>query len=149
MLWIRPSSFRVGLPQSFSQSFSLFQSVLPTFQVRTSYFFESVLPQVSLSHFSSQTFPFFLVIPSHFCKSALLIFGLRHSHIYGSVLPTFISQSFSFSESDLPISWVSPSHFSISILLIFQRRPSISTDQFFHPFKVSPAQFSSQPFPFF
>ena len=140
MFWIRPSTFRVSPSHFSNQSF-------PLFQVRTSYFFESVLPQVSLSHFSSQTFPFFLVI--HFCKSALLIFGLRPSHIYGSVLPTFLSQSFSFSESDLPISWVSPSHFSKSILLIFRPRSFISTDQSFHPFKVSPAQFLSQAFPFF
>ena len=78
-----------------SQNFPFFEAVLLTFPISPSHFFKSdpptffgsALPQVSPSHFLSQTFPFFLVSPSHFCKSVLLIF--HHTD-----LPIFTGQSF-------------------------------------------------------
>ena len=108
MFRVRPSHFS-------SQSFSLFQSVLPAFPSQTFlFFFGSRLPQVSPSHFPSQTFPFF-----------------------GSVLPTFPSQSFSIFEPGLPIFWVTLSHFSSHHFPIF-------SGQSFPHFQVSPSHFLSQ-----
>ena len=89
-----------------SQTFPFFGSVHRTFPVSASHFSESDLPiflgqsfplfQVSPSHFSSQSFPFFPVSPSNFSKLVLFIFQVSPSHFFGSVIPTFPSQTFPF-----------------------------------------------------
>ena len=90
LFWLRPSMFRVRPSHFSSQSFSLFQSVLPTFSTQTfPFFFRSVLPTFPSQYFSffeseppiflGQSFPFFQVRPSHFI--------VKPSHFFVSFLP--------------------------------------------------------------
>ena len=123
----RPSFFRVRPAVFLNRTFPVLAQTFYV-QSQTFPFFGSVLPEVSPSHFTSQTFPFFPVSPSHFSKSVflifrvrpshsfrsvLLIFRVRPSHFFRSVLPTFPSQFFSFFES-----YILPIFFTVSFWIL-------------------------------
>ena len=115
---------------------SFFESEVPCFWIGPSLL--GLRPSVSPSHFSSHTFPYFPVSPSHFCKSALLIFltqVLPYLRVSPSLFSTsfflifrvrlsqFFGQSAFFFQSDLLNFSGSPSHFPKSVLVIFRVRP--------------------------
>ena len=90
LFWLRHSLFRVRPSHFSSQSFSLFQSVLPTARSQFFSFLESVLPT-----FRCQSFSFF--------DSDLLIFTGQSFPLFEVSISHFSSQTFPFFESVLPI----------------------------------------------
>ena len=79
--------------------------------------------KVSPSHVSNQSFPLFWLV--------LLIFRVKHSHLFGSVLPIFSNQSFWFFGSDLIFTG---QYFTLlnESVLVFQTFPfRVSTSYFF------------------
>ena len=98
----------------------------------------------------NQTFPCFRVSLLHFSESVFLIFRVRSFHVFGLVLSTFPSQSFSFFESDLPmflgpsclLFWASFSHISSNYYPFLE-------GQSLPVFGLALAIFLGQTFPFY
>ena len=96
-----------------------FESDLPCFWIGPSLFWlrPSVF-RVRRSHFLGQSFPksvllIFRLRHSHFFGSLLFIFRVRPSHFFRSIFPTFSGQCFSFFSSDLL-----PIFFTVSFRLL-------------------------------